>query len=144
MYLLDTNVISESRKKTRANPGVRRFFENIRRNAEDVYLSVVTIGELRRGIELIRHRKDYQQARLLENWLEEIVEHYSAYILDFTREEAQVWGMLSVPSPVNTLDKQIAATALTHDLVLVTRNVRDFQGVGPRLLDPFDRPLRAP
>jgi predicted nucleic acid-binding protein len=138
MYLFDTNVISELRKNTRANSGVRRFFNQIEKKREQGYISVITVGELRRGVELIRHRGDLDQADKLEAWLQGMLQDYSDKILDFTVEESQVWGCLRVPHYENALDKQIAATALTHDLILITRNVEDFASSGVKLLNPFD------
>ena len=70
MYLIDTNVISEARKATRAHPGVSAFFREAADRGDALYLSVVTLGELRRGVELIRHRGDVTQANLLESWLD--------------------------------------------------------------------------
>lgn len=137
-YLIDTNVISELRKSNKANPGVLQFFQQVVAQSAPLYLSVITIGELRRGIELIRHRGDKPQATLLETWLQTVLEDYADHILDFTVQEAQVWGRLRVPHPHNALDKQIAATALTCDLTLVTRNVSDFAGTGVLLLNPFE------
>ena len=138
MYLLDTNVISELRKKSKTNKGVKAFFKKAKLEQSHLYLSVVTIGELRRGIELVKHRGDIEQSALLDEWLIEVIEGYSRFILDFTALEAQVWGRLRVPSHENAIDKQIAATALTYDLCLVTRNIDDFVGTGVRLLNPFD------
>jgi predicted nucleic acid-binding protein len=137
MYLIDTNVVSEIRKRDRANPGVVRFFDQARTNEDAVYVSVITLGEIRRGIELIRHRGDARQARRLEAWLGLILKNYEEHILDFTHDEAQVWGRLRVPHPENAIDKQIAATALTHDMTLVTRNTDHFQGLGIGILNPF-------
>lgn len=138
MFLVDTNVISELRKKSKINEGVKAFFKKAMLESSPLFLSVVTIGELRRGVELVRFRGDGQQATLLEDWLVGLLGDYRDFILDFSVEEAQVWGRLRVPAHENALDKQIAATALTHDLCVVTRNTQDFIGTGVRLLNPFD------
>jgi toxin FitB len=138
MYLLDTNIISEVRKRDRANPGIIRFFRQITEQETISYLRVITIGELRRGVDIIQHRGDFTQAKSLETWLETILDRYAENILDFGREEAQMWGRLRVPHPENALDKQIAATALIYDLILVTRNVKDFAATGVTLRNPFE------
>jgi toxin FitB len=138
MYLLDTNIISELRKRERANPGITHFFRQIAEQEAISYISVITIGELRRGVDMIQHRGDFAQAKSLEAWLETILDLYAENILDFGREEAQIWGRLRVPHPENALDKQIAATALVYGLTLVTRNVKDFVATGVTLLNPFE------
>ena len=92
---------------------------------------------MRRGVDLIRYRGDTAQADRLEAWLQSIIREFSDFILDFTINEAQVWGNLRVPHPQNAIDKQLAATALTHGLILVTRNIQDFQDTGVVLLNPF-------
>lgn len=137
MYLVDTDVVSELRKKRTANPRVVAFFERASSSGAPLFLAAVTIGELRRGIELVRHRGDKQQAQLLERWLGRLMDDFGDSVLAFDADVAQVWGRLRVPNPENPLDKQIAATALVYDLVLVTRNVRHFAGTGVRLFDPF-------
>ena len=137
MYLADTDVISEIRKGEKANPGVRAFFESASRNAVDIYLSVVSIGELRQGVERIRHRGDEAQARLLERWLNRVSRAYADAILPIDEETAHVWGRLRVRNPENPLDKQIAATALIYDLTVVTRNIEHFAATGVRLKNPF-------
>lgn len=138
MYLLDTNVISESRKGSKANVGVQTFFQDAAACNHQLYISVVTLGELRRGLERIRYRGDQPQADLLESWLQTTQQQYSERILDFTAIESEVWGYLRVPHSQNAIDKQLAATALTHGLVLVTRNTRDFEETGVTLLNPFE------
>lgn len=137
MYLVDTDVISEARKGEGGNPGVRAFFERAREEDTDLYLSVVTIGELRQGVERIRYRGDKPQAQRLERWLLEISTVYQDRILALDEETAHVWGRLRVPNPENPLDKQIAAAALIHDLVVVSRNIDHFASTGVRLLNPF-------
>ena len=135
MYLVDTNVISEARKGVKANSGVQQFFRTS--EAEDLYLSVQTIGEIRRGLENIRRRGDLPQARKLEKWLDLIVTDYGDRILDFDEECAQVWGRLMSPHHEHPIDKQIAAIALIHDLTVVTRNIDDFRSTGTRISNPF-------
>ena len=137
MYLIDTNVISELRKRSKANPGVRQFFTRAVEAGVQMFISVVTVGELRRGIELIRYRGDTRQAEQLERWLVPLVAEYRDHILDINQDIAQLWGRLRVPHPANALDKQIAATALIHDLTVVTRNDKDFFVSGVSLLNPF-------
>ena len=137
MYLIDTDVISEARKEDKANRGVRQFFADAARDNVPMYLSVVTIGELRQGVEKIRHRGDESQARALERWLDRVIDRFEDAILSFDQESAQIWGRLRVPNRENPLDKQIAATAIIHDLTVVTRNTAHHAPTGVRLLNPF-------
>ena len=137
MYLVDTDVISEARKGEKANLGVRSFFRKATQEGATLYLSVVTVGELRRGVEAIRHRGDAPQAVRLERWLDRLSVDFGQAILPFDQDAAHVWGRLRVPNPENPLDKQIAATALIHDLVVVTRNVSHYRATGVRSLNPF-------
>ena len=137
MYLIDTNVISEARNKTKANIGVRRFFKQAVEDESRVFISVVTVGELRRGVESIRHRGDIRQANQLENWLGLLLADYQDHILDINRDIAQLWGHLRAPHPENALDKQIAATALIYELTVVTRNHKDFVKTGVPVLNPW-------
>ncbi len=137
MYLVDTDVISELRKREMANPGVAAFFKEVSSSDAPLYLTSVTVGELRRGVELVRYRGDAKQAQLLERWLGKLLADFGDSVLAFDADAAQVWGRLRVPHPENPLDKQIAATALIHDLVLVTRNVKHFAATGVKLFNPF-------
>ena len=137
MYLVDTNIISEMRKKSKANKGVRAFFKQAIEDETRLFISVVSVGELRRGVESIRHRGDVRQANQLEKWLEALIAEYQDHILDINQDIAQLWGRLRAPHPENALDKQIAATALIYELTVVTRNHKDFVKTGVRVLNPF-------
>jgi predicted nucleic acid-binding protein len=133
-YLLDTNVLSELRKGPRADPGVRRWFDKA--VDRDLFTSVLVAGELRRGVESIR-RRDRAAADGLAQWLELLVERFGDRLLSIDAAVAKQWGELNVPDPIPTIDGLLAATALVHDLTLVTRNVRDVARTGVRLIDPF-------
>ena len=110
----------------KANRGVRAFFEQVGADEQAVFISVVTVGELRRRVELIRHRGDASQADLLEKWLNAVLTEYQDNILPIGSDIAQLWGRLRVPNLENSIDKLIAATALIYDLTVVTRNHKDF------------------
>lgn len=137
MYLVDTDVISEARKGERANAGVRSFFQTAKEDDVPLFLSAVTIGELRQGVETMRFRGDSPQAERLERWLKRVTSDYSEAILAFDEEIAQIWGRLRVPHPENPLDKQIAATALIYDLTVATRNIAHYSPTGVKVLNPF-------
>ena len=135
MYLVDTDVLSEARKGERANAGVRSFFQRAKEDDVPLFLSAITIGELRQGVETIRLRGDGLQAERLERWLERITIEYSESILALDAEIAQIWGRLRVPE--NPLDRQIAATALIYGLTVATRNTAHYSATGVQLLNPF-------
>jgi toxin FitB len=137
VYLVDTDVISNVRKRTRANPGVLRFFRDASAQGSPLFLSAVTIGELRQGVEAVRHRGDLAQATRLSRWLGMLTSDYADAILPFDEEIAQVWGRLRVRHAENPLDKQIAATALIYGLTVVTRNVPHYKPTGVNVLNPF-------
>ena len=136
VYLIDTDAVSELRKGGAANPGVASYFADAARRDVPLYLSAVTIGELRRGVELVRHRGDAHQAGLLERWLDRITVDYGDNILPFDAGIADLWGRLRVPHPETPLEQQIAATALLFDLTIVTGNVRHFAHLPVRVIDP--------
>jgi predicted nucleic acid-binding protein len=137
VYLVDTCVISEARKGEKANIGVREFFDNASRNNIALFLSAITIGELRQGVEIIRHRGDSAQSARLERWLDRLTIDYGDAILPFDQETAQIWRRLRVPHPENPLDKQIAATALIYNLAVVTGNTAHYQPTGVAIINPF-------
>jgi len=137
MYLVDTDVISDARKGDKANAGVQVFFRTAARDSAGLFLSVITIGELRQGVERIRRRGDAVQAKRLERWLDRVTTDYADAIIPFDEETAHIWGRLRAPHPENPLDKQIAATALLHDLIVVTRNTAHYEPTAVRLLNPF-------
>lgn len=133
-YLLDTNVISELRKGERANENVRVWFDELA--DEEIYLSVLTIGEIRRGIENVR-RRDPDSATSLDSWLARLGEAYRDRILPVDRAIAEEWGRMNVPDPLPVIDGLLAATAKVAGLTLATRNVIDVEGSGVKLVDPF-------
>ncbi len=134
-YLLDTNILSEIRKKERCHSNVYNWFREIEDSS--IYLSVLVTGEIRKGIELKR-RKDPMQALVLEQWLMTIEEYYLGKILTFNAETCDIWGKLNAIRPLPVIDSLLAATAMQHRLTLVTRNVKDLDNIGLKLLNPFD------
>lgn len=134
IYLLDTNVLSELRKGRRCNPGVAAWFSAIA--DPDLCLSVLVIGEIRRGIEGIR-RRDGARAAALDQWLTRLVRDHGERILPVDRPVAEEWGRLTAVRAASVVDVLLAATARVHRLTLVTRNVRDVQWTGVSCVNPF-------
>ncbi|GAA1870123.1 type II toxin-antitoxin system VapC family toxin [Myceligenerans crystallogenes] len=137
LYLLDTNVISELRKKPhRRDDRFNTWLQSV--TGHDTYLSVITVGELTAGV-LAMERKDPAQGALLRSWLEdEVLPDFTGRILPVTREIAEREARLQVPDPRPKADALIAATALTHNMTMVTRNTADFSGTGTDLVNPWD------
>jgi predicted nucleic acid-binding protein len=133
-FLLDTNVISELQKKER-NEHVIAWLASA--DPGDLYLSVLVLGEARYGIEL-RRRRDPKHAAALERWYNKLVAEHAGRILGVDMRIAELWGHVRAPRPLPAIDSLLAATALTHDLTLVTRNVRQLEGTGVRVLNPFE------
>lgn len=135
-FLLDTNVVSELRKGDRMDARVRTWFDEV--VAEDLHLSVLVVGELRRGIERIR-QKDATQAEALERWLQRVTRDHVDRILTVNRRVAEEWGRLSAQRSGSPVDLLMAATARVHELVLVTRNTRHIAWTGVPCVNPFAR-----
>ena len=139
-YLLDINVVSELRKQERADAHVRTWLREHRR--DEFWLSVLVVGELIRGVGLLA-RRDRSAAAALTSWLSATVADYQDRILPVTTSICVRWGRLSVPDPPPVVDGLIAATALEHDLTLVTGNVADVSRTGVGVVNPFE-PVRRP
>jgi len=133
-YLIDTNVVSELRKRERGHAGVVRWAASV--NPQDLHTSVLVIGEIRRGIELKR-RTDAAQAAALTLWLDKLRAGLGARVLLVDERVAEAWGRLGIPDPLPAIDGLIAATAIVHGLTVVTRNVTDLTRAGVAVLDPF-------
>lgn len=133
-FLLDTNVVSELRKGSRANARVQAWLAGV----EDagVHLSVVVVGELRRGVELLR-RRDPRQAEALDRWLDAVIARHEKQILPVDRAVADLWGRWTAERSGSVTDLLQAATAHVHGLTFVTRNVRDVAWTGVRFVNPF-------
>jgi hypothetical protein len=134
-YLLDTNVISEVRKGARCTASVAAWWSKV--NEDDLWLSALVIGEIRRGIELARKR-DPQKATALETWLQDVVTGFDDRILTVDTKVAEEWGRLNALRPLPIVDALLAATARVKGLTLVTRNGKDLTGIGVSIFNPFE------
>ena len=133
-YLLDTNVLSEVRRP-QGDADVRRWISSV--PTEDIYLSVLTLGEVRRGIGLLS-RRDSVQAEVYEAWLVTVLRDYADRLLPVDAEAAEEWGCMNLPDPISIVDGLMAATAKVRNMTFVTRNTSDVARTGVRLLNPFD------
>lgn len=133
-FLLDTNVISEIRKRERANPNVARWVA--RTPAREIATSVIVLAGIRRGIELKR-RNDPKQAQFLDRWFMQMRSRLGDRVLPIDEPVADAWAMLSIPNPLPLIDGLLAATAKVHSLTLVTRNTADVARTRVSVLDPF-------
>lgn len=134
--MLDTNVVSELRKQD-PDPHVLAWYGTV--TSAEIFVSVLTIGEIRLGIERLR-RKEPARADLLEQWLRGLHASYGDHIINVDAAAAEEWGRLNVPDPLPVIDGLLAASAKIRGWTLVTRNTADVARSGVALLNPFDPP----
>jgi predicted nucleic acid-binding protein len=134
-YLLDTNVLSELRKGPRGDKCVRAWASDVK--SERHYVSVLSLGEIRKGIERLR-RTAPERCEVFEEWLELLTVEYAGDILDVTNAITDRWGRLEAGRTRPVIDGLLAATALEFSLTIATRNVKDFAGTGVKLVNPFE------
>jgi toxin FitB len=137
-YLLDTNIISEIRKGGDCNPHAAAWYDSI--DEDSIYVSVLVLGEIRKGIERVRSTNP-DRARALEKWLYMLSRDFADRILPIDLAVADEWGRMSAKRPVSTVDALLAATAKVHEMVLATRNIADVADLGAKVLNPF-APIR--
>jgi toxin FitB len=134
VFLIDTNIISEVRKGERCDARVATWYTAIADS--DIFLSVLVLGEIRRGVELAR-RTDACKADALASWLELVEQTFGPHILPINGAVADEWGRMSALRPIPVIDGLLAATAKVHGLTLATRDDEALQGLGARILNPF-------
>ena len=133
-FLLDTNIISEIRKRERAQAGVARWVAQT--PVTEIGTSVIVLAEIRRGIELKR-RTDPEQVRSLDQWFTQMRSRLGDRVLPIDEPIAEAWALLNVPDPLPLVDGLLAATAKVYGLTLVTRNIADISRTGISILNPF-------
>lgn len=134
-YLIDTNIISEVAKGERCDPSVARWYSSI--DDDDLHLSVLVLGEIRRGVELARPRTP-AKAAALEKWLSTVSEALQGRILSVNQAVADEWGRMNAKRTLPAVDGLLAATAKVHELTLATRNIADIADTGANFVNPFD------
>jgi predicted nucleic acid-binding protein len=132
--LVDTNVVSELKRGRNADPRVLAWFSQLPK--ERIFTSVIVLGEVRRGIELVA-RRDKPQSELLERWYSSVREQLANRVLAVDEPVMMVWSRISVPDPLPAYDGLIAATALVHGMTVATRNAGDYRRAGVAVLDPW-------
>ena len=133
-FLLDTNIVSELRRGVRTHADLLAWFDQ--QPARSLFLSILSVAEIRQGIEKVR-RKDPRQDGALDRWLHGLTQYYEDRLLYVDGAVAEEWGRLRAGRNVPVIDALLAATARVHDLTLVTRNVRDFRALPVRVLNPM-------
>jgi predicted nucleic acid-binding protein len=133
-YLIDANIISEVRKGKRCDPHVSAWYASIA--DEELFLSTLVLGEIRKGIEQARPR-DPNKAAALEDWLRQVEAAFEGRVLGIDNAVSDQWGRMSAIRSIPVIDGLLAATAATNGLTLVTRNDRDIAGLGAAVLNPF-------
>jgi predicted nucleic acid-binding protein len=132
MYLVDTNIVSEARRGT---PQAVSWLRSV--DPLSVHLSALTLGEIMRGVAL-KQKSDPKAAAHLAGWLRKLRHDHAERILTVTDEIAVEWGRVAAIRPRGDIDGLIAATAIVHDLILVTRNVKDFEDTGAAVINPWE------
>lgn len=134
-YLIDTNIISEVRKGERCDPNVAAWYATI--DDDDLYLSVLVLGEIRRGVERAR-TSDPARARALDRWLNAVGSAFAGRILAIDPAVADEWGRMTAKRTAPSIDALLAATAKTHGMTLATRNIADVADLGAEVVNPFE------
>ena len=134
-FLVDTNIISEVRKGDRGDPAVAAWWNGVAE--DDLWLSSLVLGEIRKGVELAR-RRDPRRAEALEVWLTDVMSRFGNRVLPVDTAVAEQWGRMNAVRPLPVIDALLAATAKANGLTLVTRNVADVAELDVDVLNPFE------
>ncbi len=135
-FLLDADVVSELRKRGRVDEGVEQWFSDV--DDAEVFLSVLTVGEIRRGIDSVQ-RRDRTRALTLNRWLHGLVAQFESRLLPVDRAVAEEWGRMDAAHTLPAIDGMLAATARVHGLTFVTRNTKDVARTGVPCMNPFSQ-----